>query len=201
MNNCVLMAQIISDPQLRQTQDGTNVANMLVEFESARPEDPTSKLRVVGWGGLAEEISQQYKIGDRIIIDGRLSMNLIDMPEGYKEKRAELVVSRIYPLGNSSQSPSPTTVSSIPQEKASNVVNLEPVRVAPPKSTTNPVVSSPSVETTPEPTSTPGNYTDEQLDDIPFMRPVYSKTNFGLQLCDSWELEANRYWDGVKKFV
>lgn len=166
MNSCVLMAQIVSDPELRQTQDGTNVANMLVEFESARPEDPTSKLRVVGWGGLAEEISQQYKTGDRVIIDGRLSMNLIDTPEGYKEKRAELVVSRIFPLDQSVQSPSPTTVSSIPQEKPSQVVNLEPVRVAQPKPAKNPVPSQ--VETAPEPVSTPGNYTDEQLDDIPF---------------------------------
>ncbi len=201
MNSCVLMAQIVSDPELRQTQDGTNVANMLVEFESARPEDPTSKLRVVSWGGLAEEISQQYKTGDRVIIDGRLSMNLIDMPEGYKEKRAELVISRIFPLDKGVPSPSPTTVSSIPQEKPSNVVNLEPVRVAQPKPASNPVASPPRVETTPEPTATPGNYTDEQLDDIPFVRPVYSKTNFGLQLCDSWELEANRYWDGVKQFM
>lgn len=42
---------------------------------------------------------------------------------------------------------------------------------------------------------------DEEWDTIPFVRPVYSRTNFGSQLCDSWELEANRYWDGVKQFV
>ncbi len=36
MNSCVLMAQIVSDPELRQTQDGTNVANMLVEFNCLR---------------------------------------------------------------------------------------------------------------------------------------------------------------------
>ena len=168
MNSFVLMAQIVSDPELRQTQDGTNVANMLVEFESSRPEDPTSKLRVVGWGGLADEISQQYKTGDRVIIDGRLSMNLVDMPDGYKEKRAELTISRIYPLGNSPQSSSPTTVSSMSQDQPSNVVNLEPVRVAQPKPASNPVAPPPRVETTPEPTATPGNYTDEQLDDIPF---------------------------------
>ncbi len=199
MNSCVLMAQIVSDPELRQTQDGTNVANMLVEFESARPEEPTSKLRVVGWGGLAEEISQQYKTGDRVIIDGRLSMNLVDMPEGYKEKRAELVISRIFPLGDS---PSPaTTVARIPQETPSKVVNLEPVRVAQAKPASTKVAPASQVETTPEPASTPGNYTDEQLDDIPFVRPVYSRTNFGSQLCDSWELEANQYWDGVKQFV
>ena len=167
MNSCVLMAQIVSDPELRQTQDGTNVANMLVEFESLRGEDATSKLRVVSWGNLAEEISQQYKTGDRVIIDGRLSMNLVDMPEGYKEKRAELVISRIYPLGTSDQTVQPTRVTSIPQETSSKVVNLEPVSVAKPKPASTTVAPAKG-STTPEPVSTPGNYTDEQLDDIPF---------------------------------
>ncbi|MDJ0897605.1 MAG: single-stranded DNA-binding protein [Xenococcus sp. MO_188.B8] len=168
MNSCVLMAQIVSDPELRQTQDGTNVANMLVEFESARPEDPTSKLRVVGWGGLAEEISQRYKNGDRVIIDGRLAMNLVDMPEGYKEKRAELVISRIFPLDSSNQSYPSTTATSISQKTPSNAVNLEPVRVAQPKPVSTEVSPPPQMETTPQPAATPGNYTDEQLDDIPF---------------------------------
>lgn len=168
MNSCVLMAQIVSDPELRQTQDGTNIANMLVEFESLRPEDPTSKLRVVGWGNLAEEISQRYKTGDRVIIDGRLSMNLIDMPEGYKEKRAELVVSRIFPLGQNAQISQSTKVSSIAQQTSSNVVNLEPVRVAQPEPVSTKVSTPPQVEITTQSASTPGNYTDEQLDDIPF---------------------------------
>ncbi|MGV2828516.1 DNA polymerase III subunit gamma/tau [Myxosarcina sp. GI1(2024)] len=42
---------------------------------------------------------------------------------------------------------------------------------------------------------------DEEDEDVPFRRPVYSKTNFETQLFDSWELEANRYWDGIKQLV
>ena len=38
----------------------------------------------------------------------------------------------------------------------------------------------------------------EDDDDIPFVRPIYSKTNTGKELCDSWELEANHYWEGFK---
>ena len=168
MNSCVLMAQIVSDPELRQTQDGTNVANMLVEFESLKPEDPTSKLRVVGWGSLAEEISQKYKTGDRIILDGRLSMNLLDMPEGYKEKRAELVVSRIFPLDTIKQNLQSTGVVPMAQESSSKVENLGAMPVSQEKSTRTTVAPPAQVETNPEPVSTPGNYTDEQLDDIPF---------------------------------
>lgn len=45
-----------------------------------------------------------------------------------------------------------------------------------------------------------GTDTDTDIDDIPFMRPVYSRTTWANQLCDSWELEANRPWEGVKQF-
>ncbi len=38
----------------------------------------------------------------------------------------------------------------------------------------------------------------EDDEDIPFIRLIYSKTNIGKELCDSWELEANHYWEGFK---
>ncbi len=100
MNSCVLMAEIIKEPELRYTPDNQNqIAQMLVEFPGSRAEEPAATLKVVGWGKLAEEIHSSYHQGDRVIIEGRLSMNTIDRPEGFKEKRAELTASRIYKLG------------------------------------------------------------------------------------------------------
>lgn len=99
MNSCILMAEIVQDPQLRYTTDQTALAEMLVEFPGLRAEDPPATLKVVGWGNLAQEIQQQYHQGDRVIIEGRLSMNTVERQEGFKEKRAELTVQRIHPLG------------------------------------------------------------------------------------------------------
>lgn len=93
------MAEIVQDPQLRYTTDQTALAEMLVEFPGLRAEDPRATLKVVGWGNLAQEIQQQYHQGDRVIIEGRLSMNTVERQEGFKEKRAELTVQRIHPLG------------------------------------------------------------------------------------------------------
>lgn len=98
MNSCILMAQIVQDPQLRYTADQMALAEMLVEFSQPRSEESMSRLKVVGWGNLAQEIQKTYHQGDRVIIEGRLSMNTVQL-EGYKEKRAELTVQRIYPLG------------------------------------------------------------------------------------------------------
>ena len=111
MNSCVLMAEIVSEPQLRTTQDNLDVAEMIVRFDGLREEDPPATIKVLGWGNLASDIKNHYTQGDRVVIEGRLSMNTIEMQEGYKEKRAELVASRIFSLGQTGYSPSAATSS------------------------------------------------------------------------------------------
>lgn len=100
MNNCVLMAEITTPPQLRHTPDNLELSEMLVEFPGGtRPEDPPATLRVIGWGQMASEIHANYRQGDRVLIEGRLSINSIQR-DGFKEKRAELTVQRIHSLGS-----------------------------------------------------------------------------------------------------
>ncbi|BFM38967.1 single-stranded DNA-binding protein [Synechocystis sp. LKSZ1] len=99
MNSCVLMATVIRNPELRYTQDNqTPVTTLLVEFPGNRDDDPTSSLKVVGWGNLATEMQERYQEGDQLLIEGRLSMQMVERPEGFKEKRAELVASRVVKL-------------------------------------------------------------------------------------------------------
>ena len=150
MNSCILMAQIVSDPELRSTQDNTSVSTMMVEFESTREGEAPEKVQVEGWGNLAEEIKNSYSAGDRIIIEGRLSMNLFEMPEGYKEKRAKLVASRIYPVGtaNSSGGRSDNVVDFAPSPQPESIPNYD------------------NTPTTPEPT--PASSGNEDWDEIPF---------------------------------
>lgn len=111
MNSCILMAEIVQEPELRYTPDNqTAIAQMLVQFPGLRAEDPPATLKVVGWGNLAQEIQQNYHQGDRVIIEGRLSMNTFERSEGFKEKRAELTVQRIHALGDSVSTGSSTFV-------------------------------------------------------------------------------------------
>jgi single-strand DNA-binding protein len=58
MNSCVLMARIVQPPQIRYTPDNLAIAEMVVEFESSRPDDPPSTLKVIGWGNLATETTE-----------------------------------------------------------------------------------------------------------------------------------------------
>jgi len=100
MNSCILMAEVVQDPELRFTPDNqTPIAEMWVQFPGLRDEEPPAKLKVVGWGNLAQEIQERYHVGDKVIIEGRLQMSTIERQEGFKEKRAELTAQKVYLLG------------------------------------------------------------------------------------------------------
>jgi len=139
------MAEVIRPPQLRYTQDNqTAIADMEVQFPGQRPEDPPAKLKVVGWGNLAQEMQTSYQLGDRVVIEGRLAMNSVDRPEGFKEKQAELTASKIYSLGM-------TDISAPP------IVDSPPVSADPSAST-----RSKAPKASPPPAAEP------DFDDIPF---------------------------------
>ena len=149
MNSCILTVKVIRPPELRYTQgDQTPIAQMLVEFSGRRPEAPISTLKVIGWGGLATQMQDTYKEGAHLIIEGRLSMNTFDRPEGFREKRADLVASHIYPL-DSSTTPTPST-------SEDHVISMDSYQSS---------AYPESVQSVPAPTSSPFHGED---DPIPF---------------------------------
>ncbi|HEY9827761.1 MAG TPA: single-stranded DNA-binding protein [Stenomitos sp.] len=164
MNNCVLMAEVVDAPELRYTQDGqTAVSEMTVQFPALRAEDPMETLKVVGWGNLAQQIQEQFHPGDQLILEGRLTMALVERPEGFKEKRAELTVARVHRVQADLNAP---RMASTPASAPASVPAAEsrPTRpaVAAPKAAP-PAVPSPRVNPMPEPADYEPNY-----DDIPF---------------------------------
>ncbi len=178
MNSCILMAQIVSEPELRSTQDNREISSMMVEFEGLRSEESPARIKVVGWGNLASEIKNNYHQGDRIIVEGRLSMNLIDMPEGYKEKRAELVASRIHLLNRDNDYAASATKTVTKQElTTATIPSAEPIR-----STSEPIktprdlatgeplrgANTSTTETTTVSANTSDSSTNSDWDDIPF---------------------------------
>ena len=184
MNSCVLMAEIIQEPELRYTADNQlEITEMLIQFQGLRDNDPPANLKVVGWGKLAKEIQQNYHVGDRVILVGRLTMNTIERPEGFKEKRAEMTVQQIQQVGasfdtNSMQTqpvqaipmatpqPQParaTTPATAPAPARSRVNNQ------PPQNFSQPEPAAPPQTTNYEPSTYPAMVEEEiPEDDIPF---------------------------------
>jgi len=115
MNHCMLEVLVKKSPTVRFTQDNkTPLAEIDVEFDSLRADDPPCTLKVVGWGKLAEELQNTVQVNSKLVIEGRLRMNTVPRQDGTKEKRAEFTLSRIHPFSSS------TAVSSIPSKTQSN---------------------------------------------------------------------------------
>jgi len=103
-------------PTVRFTQDNkTPLAEVEVEFDSLRADDPPCAIKVVGWGKLAEELQNTVQVNSKLVIEGRLRMNTVPRQDGTKEKRAEFTLSKIHPFS------SDQSVSLTPSNSQSNL--------------------------------------------------------------------------------
>ena len=99
MNHCLIQAVINSAPQMRYTKENqTAIAEMIVNFKGLRSEDPTRELKILGWGNIAQEMIDELKEGQNIVIEGRLRMNSVTRKDGTKEKQPELTASKIHKI-------------------------------------------------------------------------------------------------------
>ena len=110
---------MLEAPQLRYTQDNqTPVAEMTVQVDGLRPDDPPGQLKVVGWGNLAQDLQNRVQPGARLVIEGRLRMVTQARPDGVKEKRAEFTLARLHPLGPMAAQPAMAAAAPAPAARA-----------------------------------------------------------------------------------
>jgi single-strand DNA-binding protein len=121
MNSIVLMAEVLTDPELRRTPDNqSSIASFLVQFAGGRAEDAPYRIKVVGWNSLADEMVEKYHKGDQVVVEGRLRLDTVDRGT-YKEKRTELIAQRVHSFGLGSSST--TNNASAPPLRTERVAN------------------------------------------------------------------------------
>ena len=124
---------MLEAPQVRYTQDNqTPVAEMLVQVEGLRPDDPPGQLKVVGWGNLAQDLQNRVQPGQHLVLEGRLRMSTVTRQDGIKEKRAEFTLARLHPLasGGSSQPAAAARAAAAPAAAAPGRPPAAPPRAA-----------------------------------------------------------------------
>ena len=152
VNHCLLEVEVLEAPQVRYTQDNqTPVAEMAVQFEGLRPDDPPGQLKVVGWGNLAQDLQNRVQVGQRLMVEGRLRMNTVTRQDGVKEKRAEFTLARLHPIGaGSGGGAAPAAMpmaASAPAPSSPSTANA-PARQAAPRPTR---AAAPAAAAAPEP--------------------------------------------------
>jgi single-stranded DNA-binding protein len=141
VNHCLLEVEVLEAPQVRYTQDNqTPVAEMAVQFDGLRPDDPPGQLKVVGWGSLAQDLQNRVQVGQRLMVEGRLRMNTVTRQDGVKEKRAEFTLSRLHPMagatagvGSAPPAPAPAARSAAPRPVSAAAPAPAPVAAAAPQ--------------------------------------------------------------------
>ena len=152
VNHCLLEVEVLEAPQVRYTQDNqTPVAEMAVQFEGLRPDDPPGQLKVVGWGNLAQDLQNRVQVGQRLMVEGRLRMNTVTRQDGVKEKRAEFTLARLHPIGAGSgggAAPAAMPMAASAPAPSSTSTASAPARQAAPRPTR---AAAPAAAAAPEP--------------------------------------------------
>ncbi|MDP3901929.1 MAG: single-stranded DNA-binding protein [bacterium] len=125
LNKVFLIGRLTTDPQLRSTTTGQQVASLSVATNRTWTDKNNQKQEtaefhnVVVWGRQAEIVNQFLRRGSMILIEGRLQTRDWEDKQGQKRKTTEIVAERIQfgpksagvskPSGRDSAPSSPTS--------------------------------------------------------------------------------------------
>ena len=101
LNHITLMGRLTRDPELRQTQGGTAVANFSLAVErdiknKSTGERTTDFIGCVAWAHTANFVSKYCTKGALVAVTGRLEMRDWTDKDGNKRRAAEVNVDSLY---------------------------------------------------------------------------------------------------------
>jgi single-strand DNA-binding protein len=95
-NHTTIVGNLVEDPELRFTNNGTAVTNLRVAVTQRVQQDgqwrdgDTSFFKVNVWRGQAEHLADSLGKGDRVMVTGRLRQRSWETPEGEKRSVTEI---------------------------------------------------------------------------------------------------------------
>ena len=102
-NKVILIGNLCSDPELKQTQGGTSVCSFNIAINRSAKEPDAKKVdffTVVAWAQKAEFVSRYFKKGQAIVIVGRLENREWSDKNGNKRISTEIIAEEISFAGN-----------------------------------------------------------------------------------------------------
>jgi len=98
LNKVIVVGNLVSDPELRNTPSGQPVCNFRVatnriwnDKDSGKQQKKTEYHNIVLWRRLAEIASKFLTKGSLVLIEGRLETRTWDDPSGSKRYRTEII--------------------------------------------------------------------------------------------------------------
>lgn len=110
LNKAMLIGYVGADPDVRQTSNGSAVANFSLATtekwtdKDGNKQSQTEWHRIVAWGRLAEICGEYLSKGGQVYIEGRIRTNEWEDNEGNKRKTKEIIAQRLQLLDRSEAS-------------------------------------------------------------------------------------------------
>ena len=99
MNKILLIGRLTKDPELRYTQSGTAVASFTLavnrSFTNQNGEREADFINCVAWQKAAEFVSQYFKKGQQMALEGRLQVRSYDDNNGQRRWVTEVIVEQV----------------------------------------------------------------------------------------------------------
>jgi len=110
LNKAMLIGYVGADPDVRQTSNGSTVANFSVATtekwtdKDGKKQSQTEWHQIVAWGRLAEICGEYVSKGAQVYIEGRIRTNEWEDNNGNKKKTKEIILQRLQLLDRSEAS-------------------------------------------------------------------------------------------------
>jgi len=109
-NRAEVIGNLGQDPEMRTTPNGKNVITFSVatnerwkDKNSGEMQERNEWHRVVAWDGLADEINQHIRRGNRVYVSGRLQTRAWETPDGKKRTTTEIIAEQVTLLGTKNE--------------------------------------------------------------------------------------------------
>lgn len=109
-NLVVLVGNLVSDPELKTTTNGTSVTSFRIAVQR-RVQEGTDFLDIVAWRKTAEFIAKYFKKGNPILVRGSVQIRTWTTPDNQKRYATEVVADEVSFVGkkeNASQANAPS---------------------------------------------------------------------------------------------
>ncbi len=105
VNEIVLVGRLVKTPELKVTESGKKTTTITLavprNYKNIDGEYDTDFLDCTLWTNVAENTTEYCKTGDMIGVKGKVQTRMIDLPDGTRKKKTEIIADRITFLGSS----------------------------------------------------------------------------------------------------
>lgn len=99
MNVVALIGNLTRDPELKYTKSDIPVTSFTVAVNRPTKDDEADFVRCVAWRKQAENITKYQGKGDKVGVEGRLSVRSYEDSEGVRKTVMEVIANRVEFLG------------------------------------------------------------------------------------------------------